>query len=237
MDYMNLLKTKNPALYDKYQKELKDYEMRKAKVQLDANSSFQSAVGGKSLSYITSLLDNITREPGALADLTEEQIGDIYDGVNFLKSVSEGKKQGINYQTIQDLSQSIFDEMPLSIMEKYKPKLDNINEVIRSELTKQFEGDSDLMSELNFNTSARVEPSEETKAEVDIGEQPIETKPELSIEIPVVFTPLPIALIMYRVTEAPVDAAGLDTPLKVVAVPATADLAPGVSTFNAELRT
>ena len=181
-DYMNLLKTKNPALYDKYQKELKDYEMRKAKVQLDANSSFQNAVGGKSLSYITSLLDNITREPGALADLTEEQIGDIYDGVNFLKSVSEGKKQGINYQTIQDLSQSIFDEMPLSIMEKYKPKLDNINEVIRSEFTKQFEGDSDLMSELNFNTSARVEPSEETKAEVDIGEQPIETKPDMKTD-------------------------------------------------------
>ena len=181
-DYLNLLKTKNPTLYEKYQKEMSDYEMRKAKVQLDANSSFNTAVGGKSLSYITSLLDNITREPGALADLTEEQIGDIYDGVNFLKSVKEGKKQGINYQTIQDLSQSIFDEMPLSIMEKYKPKLDNINEMIRTELTKQFEGDSNLMSELNFNTSAKVEPSEETKAEVDVGEKPIETKPDMKTD-------------------------------------------------------
>ena len=42
---------------------------------------------------------------------------------------------------------------------------------------------------------------------------------------------------MYRVIDAPVDATGLDTPLNVVEVPATADLAPGVSTFNAELRT
>ena len=76
-----------------------------------------------------------------------------------MKSVNEGKKSGINYQTIQDLSQSIFDEMPLSIMEKYKPKLDNISEVIRSELGKQFEGDSDLMSELNFTTKADVSPT------------------------------------------------------------------------------
>ena len=181
-DYMNLLKTKNPALYDKYQKELKDYEMRKAKVQLDANSSFQNAVGGKSLSYITTLLDSITREPGALSDLTEEEIGNIYDGVNFLKSVNEGKKQGINYQTIQDLSQSIFDEIPLSIMDKYKPKLDNINEMIRSELTKQFEGDSDLMSELNFNRQTEVSQTEETKGEVDVGEQPIETKPDMKTD-------------------------------------------------------
>ena len=37
--------------------------------------------------------------------------------------------------------------------------------------------------------------------------------------------------------DAPVEATGEDTPVKVVAVPATEDFAPGVSTFNAELRT
>ena len=95
-----------------------------------------------------------------------------------MKSVNEGKKSGINYQTIQDLSQSIFDEIPLSIMDKYKPKLDAINESIRSELKTQFEGDSDLMSELNFNRQTEVSQSSETKAAVDIGEQPIETKPD-----------------------------------------------------------
>jgi hypothetical protein len=35
---------------------------------------------------------------------------------------------------------------------------------------------------LNFNTSAKVEPSEETKAEVDVGEKPIETKPDMKTD-------------------------------------------------------
>ena len=39
-------------------------------------------------------------------------------------------------------------------MDKYKPKLDAINESIRTELKTQFEGDSDLMSELNIKDKA-----------------------------------------------------------------------------------
>jgi len=181
-DYLNILKTKNPTLYEKYQKEMKEYEMRKVKVQLDANSSFTNAVGGKTLSDITSLLDDITKEPGSLSDLTEEQIGDIYDGVNFLKSVNEGKKQGINYQTIQDLSQSIFDEIPYGIMEKYKPKLDNINEVIKIELQKRFEGDSDLMKEIKFDTKPDIDEDVDTKAEVDIDKRPVDPKPDMKTD-------------------------------------------------------
>jgi hypothetical protein len=63
-------------------------------------------------------------------------------------------------------------------MEKYKPKLDNINEVIKTELTKQFEGDSDLMKELKFDTKPAIDEDVDTKAEVDIDERPVEPKPE-----------------------------------------------------------
>jgi hypothetical protein len=105
------------------------------------------------------------RTPGGLSDLSDEQGSDIYDGINYLKQVKEGKKVGVNYQTLQDITQSIFDEMPLTLVEKFKPKLDNINTTIKRDLMSQFDGDSNLMTEFEFGNDARPDIKDEIKNE------------------------------------------------------------------------
>ena len=174
--YLNYLKKSNRPLYEKYQREMVEYEKRKNKVLLNADSSYANAVGSKALNDIITTMDNMLRTPGGLSDLSEEQVADIYDGINYLKQVREGKNVGVNYQTLQDISQSIFDEMPLTLVEKFKPKLDNINAIIKSDMMSQFAGDSDLMTEFKFDNNAKPIIREETKTEA---KTEIDTKPKV----------------------------------------------------------
>ena len=176
--YIEYLAKTNKPLYERWVKEMKEYDFRKSKVGLDKNSSYDTAVGKKTLNAMTSFLDKATNEPGALKDLTEEQIGDIYDGIGYLKDVMNGKNKNITYQNIQDLSHSIFDELPNSIITKYPDELKQINDVISSELSSSFSGDSSLIDVLTTgDTSAEVEqttrpiPEQKTEADREVKEQ------------------------------------------------------------------
>jgi hypothetical protein len=94
-----------------------------------------------------------------------------------------GKNKNITYQNIQDLSQSIFDELPNSIITKYAPQFKQINDVITDELGTSFSGDSSLFDLLTTeDTSAEVKqstrPKPEQKTDADREFKDEETKHE-----------------------------------------------------------
>jgi len=133
--------------------------MRKNKVSASNESMFDNSIGKNTLTSITDLLTKATNQSGSLSKLTDEQISDIYDGVELLKDLAAGKRQDISYSTLNELTQSIFDELPPEIMKDYQDDLMRINQTIKTELKPKFEGDSDLFDEIKFDKFDPNRPS------------------------------------------------------------------------------
>ena len=170
--YVQYLKQYNPELYKRYNDELNIYNVRASKVKLNADSVYDTKVGKNSIEGMISLLDKATLESGSLSNLSEDQISDIYDGIQMLKDVASGKRQDVSYSTLNLLSQSLFDELPRELRTKYRPELKAVNDYIEKDLRPNFEGDSELFKPINDTYDT---PDEENPEETPT--KPDETKP------------------------------------------------------------
>ena len=149
--YVQYLKKYNPALYKRYSDELDTYKIRSSKVKANADSIYDPSVGKKPLESMISLLEKATEESGSLANLSEDQISDIYDGLAMMKDIHGGKRQDISYSTLNLLAQSLFNELPKELRNKYRPELKVINEHIERDLKPSFRGDSDLFNPITYD--------------------------------------------------------------------------------------
>jgi hypothetical protein len=150
------MKQYNPDLYKRYDEELNSYNMRKNKVQSSGDSMFDPSIGKSTIDSITEVLDTATNQSGSLSNLTDEQISDIYDGVQLLKDMSSGKRQDISYSTLSELTQSLFNELPPELQTKLQPEIQRINQNIKTNLRQKFDGDSDLFEEIKFNRPTKI---------------------------------------------------------------------------------
>ncbi len=144
--YTQYLKQNNPELYKKYSDELNIYNIRASKVKLNPDSVYDPTVGKNTVDSMIDLFSNATSAAGSLSNLSDEQISDIYDGIEMLKDVRDKKRTDLSYNTLNLLSQSLYNELPKELKIKVKEQLKQVNEHIEKDLRPSFSGDSDLFS-------------------------------------------------------------------------------------------